>query len=111
VKGTRVENSDDEEEESAGVFDIIGKYDTILLSLVKAGAFASGILIISTQLDLLLEFKGFVQYGESDETDFRLLVASVEVINDIFWEALVISSWRIIHANYMSSPDNRLRRF
>eukprot|EP00581_Thalassiosira_minuscula_P020167 CAMPEP_0183721338 /NCGR_PEP_ID=MMETSP0737-20130205/13645_1 /TAXON_ID=385413 /ORGANISM="Thalassiosira miniscula, Strain CCMP1093" /LENGTH=202 /DNA_ID=CAMNT_0025951327 /DNA_START=362 /DNA_END=970 /DNA_ORIENTATION=+ len=94
-----------------GFFDSIGKYDTIIVRLIQAGAFASGILIVSTQLDLLLEFKGYVQYGESEETDFRLLVATLEVINDIFWEALVLSSWRIIHANYMSSPDNRLRRF
>mmetsp|Transcript_28497 Transcript_28497/g.68586 ORF Transcript_28497/g.68586 Transcript_28497/m.68586 type:complete len:281 (-) Transcript_28497:112-954(-) len=89
----------------------IGGYNTILVRLVQAGAFASGILIFSTQLDVLLEFKRYIQYGESDETDLRLLVATVEVINDIFWEALVIGSWRIIHANFMSSPDNRLRRF
>jgi hypothetical protein len=96
---------------SRSVFDTLRRYDTILIRLVQAGAFASGVLIISTQLDLLLEFKGYVQYGESEETDLRLLVATVEVINDIFWEALVISSWRIIHANFMSTPTNRLKRF
>ncbi|KAL7543412.1 hypothetical protein ACHAXR_013034 [Thalassiosira sp. AJA248-18] len=94
-----------------GVLDEIGRYDTILLRLVKAGAFASGILIFSTQLDLLLEFKRYVQYGESGETDLRLLVATVEVINDIFWSACVIGSWRLIHASFMSSPDNRMKRF
>ena len=92
-----------------GVLDALGRYDTILVRLFQAGAFASGILIVSMQMDLLLEFKGYVQYGESNETDLRLLVAATEVINDIFWEALVIGSWRIIHANFMSSPDNRLK--
>lgn len=97
---------------SSGMWDAIGRYDTVLLRLVQAGAFASGILIVSTQLDLLSEFGGrYVQYGESDETDLRLVIATVEVINDIFWEALVIGSWRIIHANYMSSPNNWTRRF
>ena len=96
---------------SSDLLDVIGSYDTVLLRLFKAGAFASGMLILFTQMDLLLEFKGFVQYGESDETDFRLLLASVEVINDIFWEALVLVTWRIIHANFMSNPDNRLKRF
>mmetsp|Transcript_21619 Transcript_21619/g.38721 ORF Transcript_21619/g.38721 Transcript_21619/m.38721 type:complete len:314 (+) Transcript_21619:159-1100(+) len=96
---------------ATGILDEIGRYDKILVRLFQAGAFASGILIVSTQMDLLLEFKGYVQYGESAETDLRLLVGTVEVINDIFWEALVIGSWRIIHANFMSSPDNRLKRF
>lgn len=97
--------------QSSSLLDVIGRYDTILIRLVQAGAFASGILIVSTQLDLLLEFKRYVQFGESEETDLRLLVAAVEVINDIFWEAVVISSWRLIHANFMSNPDNRLRRW
>ena len=89
----------------------IKQFDIVLLRLFQAGAFACGILIVSTQLDLLLEFKRYVQFGESEETDFRLLLASVEVINDIVFEALVISSWRIIHANFMSTPTNLTRRF
>jgi hypothetical protein len=90
----------------------IKQYDTVLLRLFQAGAFACGILIVSTQVDLLLEFKGqYVSFGESEETDFRLFLASVEVINDIVFEALVISSWRTIHANFMSTPSNRVRRF
>ncbi|KAL7554629.1 hypothetical protein ACHAWF_018131, partial [Thalassiosira exigua] len=94
-----------------GILDGIGRYSPILIRLVQAGAFASGILIVSTQMDLMFEFKRYVQLGESEETDLRLLVATVEVINDIFWEALVIGSWRIIHANFMSNPGNRLKRF
>lgn len=95
----------------ASIIDNIGRYDTILVRLVQAGAFASGILIFSTQLDLLLEFGRYVQYGESEQTDLRLLVATVEVINDIFWEAVILSSWRLIHANFMSTPSNRERQF
>lgn len=78
---------------------------------MKAGAFATGILIVSTQIDLLLEFKRYVQVGESEETDLRLLVAMVEVINDVFFEAVVLSSWRIIHAGFMSSSSNRSKRW
>ena len=95
----------------ASIIDNIGRYDTILVRLVQAGAFASGILIFSTQMDLLLEFGRYVQYGESEQTDLRLLVATVEVINDIFWEAVIMSSWRLIHANFMSTPQNRERQF
>ena len=76
--------------------DTIKQYDTVLIRLFQAGAFASGILIVSTQIDLLLEFQRYIQFGESEETDFRLLLASVEVINDIFFEALVLVSWRIV---------------
>ena len=60
---------------------------------------------------MLLEFGRYVQYGESDSTDLRLAVATVEVVSDIFWEAVVIGTWRIIHANFMSTPTNWERRF
>jgi hypothetical protein len=90
----------------------LGGFAPILAGLVRAGAFAVGVLVLSTQIDLLLEFGGrYVTLGESDETDFRLLVAYVEIINDVFWEALVISTWRIAHANFMSDDGNRRRRF
>lgn len=90
----------------------MGGYATIFGRLAQAGAFSVGVLIVATQVDLLLEFHGqFVQLGESDETDFRLLVATVEVINDVFWEALVISTWRIVHAKFMSDENNQLKRF
>lgn len=79
--------------------------------LVQAGAFAIGVLIFSTQLDLLLEFKRNVQFGESEETDFRLLVCIAELINDIVFEAAVLSSWRIIHAGFMSNVNNRSKRW
>ena len=105
---------DNDDYDGAGklsIGDTIKQYDTVLIRLFQAGAFASGILIVSTQIDLLLEFQRYIQFGESEETDFRLLLASVEVINDIFFEALVLVSWRIIHANFMSTPSNRMRRF
>lgn len=79
--------------------------------IVQAGAFATGILIVSTQIDLLLEFKRYVQFGESEETDLRLVVATVELINDVVFEAVVLSSWRIIHAGFMSDVNNRSRRW
>lgn len=79
--------------------------------LVQAGAFATGILIVSTQIDLLLEFNRYVQFGESEETDLRLIVATVELVNDFVFESVVLSSWRIIHAGFMSDVNNRSRRW
>jgi hypothetical protein len=115
--GSNSENNNDNEDYDyngggkLSIGDTIRQYDTVLIRLFQAGAFASGILIVSTQIDLLLEFQRYIQFGESEETDFRLLLASVEVINDIFFEALVLVSWRLVHANFMSTPSNRMRRF
>uniref|UniRef100_A0A7S4IVZ7 Uncharacterized protein n=1 Tax=Odontella aurita TaxID=265563 RepID=A0A7S4IVZ7_9STRA len=74
-------------------------YGTVISRTFQAGAFATGLLILSTQIDLLLEFGRTVQWGESEETDRRLLVAAVEVINDIFFEALTLSGWRLYRAS------------
>ena len=97
--------------EEGGSTGLLGRYGGVLSRLFQAGAFASGVLILSTQADLLLEFGRYVQYGESDSTDLRLAVATVEVASDIFWEAVVIGTWRIVHANFMSTPSNWERRF
>ncbi|EJK67047.1 hypothetical protein THAOC_11966 [Thalassiosira oceanica] len=77
---------------------LLGRYGTVLSRLFQAGAFASGVLILSTQTDLLLEFGRYVQYGESDSTDLRLAVATVEVASDIFWEAVVIGTYQVRRA-------------
>ncbi len=85
-------------------------YGTVIARIIQAGAFATGVLIFSTQVDLLLEFGRNVQPGESDETDFRLLTAIVELINDIVFEAVTLSGWRIYRAsltgNASGRPDN-----
>jgi hypothetical protein len=73
-------------------------YSNVVLAIIKSGAFASGLLILATQIDLLLEFGRFVQLGESEDIDFRLIVASVEVINDIVFEALTLTAWRLFLA-------------
>lgn len=80
-------------------------YGTVILRTIQAGAFATGVLILSTQIDLLLEFGRYVQWGESEETDRRLLVAAVEVINDIFFEAVTLTSWRLYRAS-KTADDN-----
>lgn len=82
-------------------------YGTVIRRIVQAGAFATGVLILGTQLDLLLEFGRFVQPGESDEIDVRLLNAIVEVINDVFFEAIVLSSWRVYRASLTAKADGR----
>jgi hypothetical protein len=73
-------------------------YNRVLLRVFQAGAFSTGILILSTQLDLFLEFKRFVQPGESDDIDFRLLTALIELLNDVFFEAVTIVTWRLFLA-------------
>jgi hypothetical protein len=67
----------------------------VISTILKAGAFASGTLILGTQLDLLLEFGRYVQPGESEEIDLRLLSATVEVLNDIIFEASTITTMRL----------------
>jgi hypothetical protein len=72
-----------------------GGYGTVLATILKAGAFATGALIFATQLDLLVEYGRYVQPGESEEIDLRLLSATVEVLNDIIFEAGVLTSLRL----------------
>lgn len=90
-------------------FNVSGRrgYGTVLRRIVQAGAFSIGVLILSTQIDLLLEFGRYVQLGDGPETDARILKAVVEVINDIFFEALVLSAWRIYRASLTNDPKNR----
>lgn len=77
-------------------------YPTVLLRTFQAGAFATGLLILGTQIDLFVEFGRYVQPGESEEIDLRLLTAVVELLNDIIFEAVCISSSRLFLA-YMTA--------
>lgn len=90
-------------------FNVSGNrgYGTVVKRIFQAGAFATGVLILGTQLDLFLEFGRYVQLGESEEIDIRLLSATVEVINDVFFEALVLSSWRLYRASLTAKVDGR----
>jgi hypothetical protein len=73
-------------------------YGTVLFRIAQAGAFATGLLILGTQIDLFAEFGRYVQPGESEEIDLRLLSAVVELINDIIFEASCITSSRLFLA-------------
>jgi hypothetical protein len=73
----------------------VSGYSTVLWRIFQAGCFASGCLVFSTQLDLLLEFGRYVQPGESPAIDTRLLSAWTEVLNDIFFEILAIVPLRL----------------
>jgi len=89
-------------------FDVSGGkgYGTVFLRTMQAGAFAVGLLILSTQIDLLAEFGRYVQLGESEETDRRLLVATSELINDVFFEAVTLTSWRLYRASFTANASN-----
>lgn len=80
--------------ENKAIDPTVEGWGTVVGTVVKAGAFASGVLILSTQLDLLLEFGRWIQLGESQETDRRIITAFFEVASDIFFEATAISSLR-----------------
>lgn len=71
----------------------------VLLSTAKAGAFACGVLLIGTQIDLYQEMGGYVQVGDSPETDLRIYRAFVEIINDIFFEAGTLLAWRALRSS------------
>ena len=70
-------------------------FATVFWRIFQAGCFASGVLVFSTQMDLLLEFGRYVQPGESPEIDTRILTAWVEVLNDIFFEIIAIVPLRL----------------
>ena len=72
-----------------------GDFGKVLLTTAKAGAFACGVLILATQIDLFVELGGYVQVGDSPEADRRIYIAFVEVINDVFFEAATLISWRL----------------
>jgi hypothetical protein len=81
-------------------------YTLVRAAILRGGAFATGLLILATQIDLLFEFGRWVQLGESEDTDFRLLVAIVELVNDVFFEAVTIASWRLYLANQAERSAN-----
>jgi hypothetical protein len=72
-----------------------GSLGTVFSSTVKAGAFACGLLILATQFDLYTEMGGYVQVGDSVETDIRIYKATVEVINDCVFEGITLLAWRL----------------
>lgn len=77
-------------------------YTKVAARVLQAGAFATGVLILGTQFDLYTHF-GYVQPGDSPETDFRLQVAVVELTNDIVFEAVSLLGWRL----YLAKQSER----
>lgn len=73
-------------------------YGTVIIRIAQAGAFATGLLILGTQIDLFLEFGRYVQPGESEGIDLRLLSAVVELLNDVIFEASCLTSSRLFLA-------------
>ena len=76
-----------------------GTTGQVVVSTIRAGAFACGLLVFATQFDLYQDFgQKYVQWGDSPETDIRIYRALVEVINDIFFEFVVLLSWRLVRS-------------
>ena len=82
-------------------------YGTVISRTLKAGAFATGVLIIATQIDLLSQMGGYVQLGYSQATDIRLLTAGDELLRDIFFEATTLFLWRIYRASRSASGEGQ----
>lgn len=89
-------------------FDVSGGkgYGEPISRTLKAGAFATGMLILATQVDLQQEFGGFVQLGLSDATDIRIAQALDDVLKDIFFEASTLFGWRMYRASLTAQRDN-----
>jgi len=75
-----------------------GEITQVVVSTLRAGAFSFGLLILATQIDLYSEFGGYVQIGDSAETDLRIYRALVEVIDDVVFEAVVLLGWRVFRS-------------
>lgn len=88
--------------EEEAVDPTVAGYSTVLWRIFQAGCFASGVLIFATQVDLLFEFGRYVQLGESQDIDVRLLSAYIEIINDIVFEVLTIVPIRLYLAATIS---------
>ena len=89
-------------------FDVSGGkgYGEPIARTLKAGAFATGMLILATQIDLQNEFGGYVQFGYSDATDIRIAQALDDVLKDIFFEASTLFGWRMYRAGLTAQRDN-----
>jgi hypothetical protein len=72
-----------------------GNIGEVFLSTIKAGAFSCGLLILATQFDLYTDMGGYVQLGESVETDVRILRSTAELVNDCLFEAITLTTWRL----------------
>jgi hypothetical protein len=75
-----------------------GDVSQVILATAKAGAFATGLLILGTQLDLAQEFGGLVQIGDDTVSDIRIYRAFVEATNDVFFEAMTLLTWRLFRS-------------
>lgn len=82
------------ERDAIAVNPVTKSYATVIRRVVQAGCFATGLLILATQFDIYTEY-GYVQLGDSPETDFRLQVALIEGVNDVFFEAITLLTWRL----------------
>jgi len=82
-------------------------YGEVIKRILQAGSFATGLLVLGTQIDLLFEFGRFVQPGESEAIDVRLVCAFVELFTDVLFEALVLGSWRLYRASLTADRSGR----
>lgn len=92
----------------AEAFNVSGGrgYSEVVARTLKAGAFATGVLIIATQVNLTNELGGYVRLGESDVTDIRIFTAFDELLKDILFEASTLFGWRIYRASLTAHVDN-----
>ena len=72
----------------------LARYLETLKRVLSAGAFAVGLLIVTTQLQTGLSIGFGVQFGDSPWSDVVLLQGTDDLIHDSLTEAVVVTSWR-----------------
>ena len=84
------------------------RYLTTISRVIQGGCFATALLLVSTQIEVLLTF-GFPppQLGDSPATDLKLLRLLDDLLRDVGTEAIVLLSWRVARTSlsYLDDED------
>jgi hypothetical protein len=72
--------------------------------VLSAGAFAAGLLVVTTQLTTGAQIGFGVVYGDDPATDAILLATTDDLIRDGLTEAVIMTSWRM-YRTFMSRYD------
>jgi len=80
------------------------RYAETLKRVLSAGAFAAGLLVVTTQFTTSASLGFGVAFGDDPATDLILLAATDDLIRDGLTEAVVMTTWRFYRTT-MSSYD------
>lgn len=72
--------------------------------VLSAGAFAAGLLVVTTQFTTSASVGFGVAFGDDPATDLVLLAATDDLIRDGLTEAVIMTAWRLYRTS-MSRYD------